>query len=496
MRYGGGKKPYCRPRLLLMECALRQDKSQCDVAIVQHSPAATRIPPELFAAIGGWVTATTFKDKETLRKLAMLSMTCRYWNGLYRPSLWQYVLLSSREAIFRFASLAESPPTGYCSIGLFVQTLDVRAVGIPSQPWIHLVPAVLKQQQLLPHVVSFTLDICMKQGGLGSPQSEYVTMHLTHDSLPKSLSAFHYRCNRLHLRGINFRRAASFLRFIRYFRQAEALWCNGIHWDDYPKQLQLLKPSRDPPLRRITFPVYPRIATFDAPALPQPGWVSVLWSSVRRRHDGKHEYLLQDDEARLAMRITSGFQGFHRRKHVPSLELNVLERLATNGRSTELVGTCCVVRNCLHPHTSTGFDFFCKIDENVYEFVFSMTASDIVTAPNPGAAGFSYRALHITHIIVSPRSRGHRAEVLEKMLDYEALAPLLLELPHLEKVVLAFEYDYKDESRTSLLDRWSALRSADKLIVARAGTSISDTACRWIEEDPVTLQPTGEGANL
>lgn len=116
-------------------------------------------------------------------------------------------------------------------------------------------------------------------------------------------------------------------------------------------------------------------------------------------------------------------------------------------------------------------------------------ASDLTIGT--GAGGFTYRALHIKHVVIYPTQKGHRAEALEQMIDYEMLDLLLPRLPHLEKVVFAFEHDYSDDLRRTLLDHWPSLHRTDKLIVARADVATSNSACKWMEEDYRSLKSTG-----
>ena len=68
---------------------------------------------------------------------------------------------------------------------------------------------------------------------------------------------------------------------------------------------------------------------------------------------------------------------------------------------------------------------------------------------------------------------------------------LLPQLPYLEKVVIAFSQDFGDDLRGPLLAHFRTVRSSGKLIVARADRDILDSGCRWVEEDPETLQSTG-----
>lgn len=235
-------------------------------------------------------------------------------------------MLVSREELYAFAAIAKSPPTGYTPVTDLVQSLSVRSVGAPTQPWIHLVPVVLNRyfSRRLPG--SYSLEVGMKPTSLGGSLRDHISMHLTHDSLPRPLSAFGGQFSRVDLHGIDFRRPANFLRFIRSFRYAETLQCFKIRCLEYATQLELYQPSRDPPLRRISFQVWPLEGSSKASPRPLPTWISVLWSVVRRRHDLANEYLLEDDETLLVMRITSFSNGFYRRKHVPLVELTVQER--------------------------------------------------------------------------------------------------------------------------------------------------------------------------
>lgn len=57
--------------------------------------------------------------------------------------------------------------------------------------------------------------------------------------------------------------------------------------------------------------------------------------------------------------------------------------------------------------------------------------------------------------------------------------------------MLVFEHNYDDELRKSLVGHWSSLQTAGKLVVARANMSIRDAACRWVEDNPETFQPSG-----
>lgn len=232
-----------------------------------------------------------------------------------------------------------NPPAGHYTIAEFIQTLEVRAEGVPPQPWIHLVHSVV-HFHLLRQLSGIRLNICLnlKQEGISPLIDDYVTMHLTHDSLPKSLASFPNRFDHLELKGINFRRVANFLRFVRSFRLVETLYCLNIVWFEYPRQLQLFKTTRYSPLKRITFPAWSRIATFNTPVRLEPGWISLLWSTVRRRY-----YDSVDGEAWSLLRITSYILGFYRRKHIPRLQLSVRERFATVGGRSRLEGTCAPV---------------------------------------------------------------------------------------------------------------------------------------------------------
>lgn len=58
----------------------------------------------------------------------------------------------------------------------------------------------------------------------------------------------------------------------------------------------------------------------------------------------------------------------------------------------------------------SGFDYIFKVDDCIYKLMFSTTADDRTTAPSLGVTGFPYRALHVKHVIVSPRNRGHGGE--------------------------------------------------------------------------------------
>ena len=261
----------------------------------------------------------------------MLYAAVCYINAPHRAA--RNVKLTCRDDLYAFARIIETPPTGYAAVSNFVQRLVVRAEGVPRQPWIHLVPLILKHHLPCPFPEYSMLEIVMKQSGLGGRVEDYVPMHLTHDSLPKPLAAFHSRFNNVNLEGINFRRPIDFLRFIRSFRNLETLRCVRIRCLEYPGQIELYRSSREPPLKRITFPVWPLEGDYNVPLLPLPAWISVLWSSVRRRYDCSNEYMLEDQETLLVMRMTALSYGCYRRKYLPRLELNVHER-PVNGRNS------------------------------------------------------------------------------------------------------------------------------------------------------------------
>ena len=138
----------------------------------------------------------------------------------------------------------------------------------------------------------------------------------------------------------------------------------------------------------------------------------------------------------------------------------------------------------------SGYDFVFNLDRNLNEVIVSTTASEHLTTTAPSNTNY-YKALHIQYLVICPRNRGHRAEALDAILDYGMLGQLLSQLPHLEKVVVAFEDSCTDEMRASLSQHLSIISSAGKLCFVRADRDIKDAACKWIVEDPGTLRPTG-----
>jgi hypothetical protein len=284
---------------------------------------------ELFPDIARGFQSDYVYQPSAIREFSSLTSVCRHWSTLYRPMQWRQLTLKSRERIYTFLALNRSTPPGHTLCASFVTQVYATAIGIPQEPWIHLIPILLR-----PHLFSkehnishFQLSITLKTHGLPSSSDKRVLMPSAHDCLPKSLAACNIPCNFLTFYGIDFHSCNNFLKVIRSFRRLEELECSNIGWmADAPETLQLLGTHHLPPLKRILVQPFFVARDFYVPIAIRPCWVSILWALIRRQSYGTLEYLLDDHETSLAMQICALFRGQWRRKTTPTLAVSISTR--------------------------------------------------------------------------------------------------------------------------------------------------------------------------
>ena len=302
------------------------------VALPDYTSAASRLPPELFPLIAGF-------RKEITRGH---SLVCSYWATLYRPGQWRVVSIKSPERFHSFLTTAKSTPPNLPSILDFIETILVEAFNVPAQPWLHLVPLYLKRPLFSQpnRKLQFVLSMTLKTQSLPSFMGERVRMSHTHNAIPKSLSYFNFQCQALHLMGIEFHSFTNFLMIVRSFKKLENLSCVNIGWtDEPPDSLQLFRSYSYPTLKRAS--LQPFLDRTSSPYKPGPHWVSAIWCWARRRSIGGKQYLLEDMETMEAMKITSLFQAFLRRKHTPTIDVTIRERYdREHDKLTGLKGGC------------------------------------------------------------------------------------------------------------------------------------------------------------
>ncbi|KAI0782434.1 hypothetical protein BC629DRAFT_1594216 [Irpex lacteus] len=406
---------------------------------------------------------------------------------------WRLASFRSPDRLDPFLSILFSTPKGLQPVASFIVCVVVIAIGIPDQPWIHLIPLRLKRHLFSrkdpDRAPSFSLSIVLRTNGLPSASDKRVYMPATHDCLPKSLSLFNFQCQNVELTGVDFRTFEQFMVSVRAFRRLEDLTCTKVGWTtDPPERLVLLRTFAYPPLRRAMVQPFEVNGGFNKPHKPESHWVSALWCWARRRAvDGKH-YLLEDHEATMAMKITSLFQGFWRRKSTPTLEMFVKER-----RRRDQHG---------EPLDVEGFDVCFAIDRRGYTVVFALTADrSLTTPPDEARIRDDYYALHVQCITICCTIATHSDLGLGNLVDHAKFWKQVMEFPFasLRNVVVAFARNTEgevlrktlQEHAPRLLNPGTRDTVARKFVIVQSDQDPPKEGCKWMKLDPATLETKG-----
>lgn len=472
------------------------------------------MPPELFTYLAKCFKSMYGFEPQEVTQFSKLSLVCRYWAQLYRPMQWRLASFRSPDRLDPFLSILNSTPKGLQSVASFIVRVVVIAIGIPDQPWIHLIPLRLKRHLFSrkhpDRLPNFSLSIVLRTNGLPSASDKRVYMPATHDCLPKSLSLFNFQCQTVELTGVDFRTFEQFVVSVRAFRRLENLSCTKVGWTTDPSErLVLLRPFAYPPLRRAMMQPFEANGGFNMPHKPEPHWVSALWCWARRRAvDGKH-YLLEDHETMMVMKITSLFQGFWRRKSTPTLEMFVKERRRRDHHGEPLDGAYRVADNVSRVYTYTcavqtveGFDVCFAIDRRGYTLVFTLTADlSLTTPPDEARIKDDYYALHVQCITICCTIATHSDLGLGNLVDHAKFWKQVMELPFasLRNVVVAFARNTEgevlqktlQEHAPRLLDPGTRDTVARKLVIVQSDQDPPEEGCKWMKLDPVTFETKG-----
>lgn len=193
-----------------------------------YTPAAERIPQELFAYIIGHLYSRIdyLPDRYDVRRTGLLSgsLVCVHWAQQCREMLYRgrtIEIRSRKQAVgFRRMVMTESCKS-FTPFAQMIARVDVDVDDRDERPWLHIIGALVPR---LPHVIFEICNIGSGPLGFRSPFRSPL------EALPKTLPGSFTPYRTLHLDGLRFRSLDDLLRLVSHFPRLEYLNLLSIKW--------------------------------------------------------------------------------------------------------------------------------------------------------------------------------------------------------------------------------------------------------------------------
>lgn len=217
-------------------------------AIPKRRATAADLPPELFPDIVQWDVISDEKlasdlasKRKRKRQYGRLCLTCKVWAQVYRQKVWEDIALLSREDICAFSRiLLTSPPAQLPPIWTYVKELWVVAGYSFQQPWLHLVPLVLRNP-LFSRTPSLKYRrVLIEQDG--DDKKAWSLKHHTQKLIPRAIPAWNCRCKRLYLSSVQFPSVLQPLNVLQEPGGLEIVDLNNVSWTTQPHYSFYVKP--------------------------------------------------------------------------------------------------------------------------------------------------------------------------------------------------------------------------------------------------------------
>ncbi len=198
-----------------------------DTALLQVAASNPRLPVEACERIIDAVYDNRYSlVQAALATLSNCALVCRAWRTPAQKVLFEYVVLTDKDALYAFAALLDASP----ELGSYVITLCLRGyLRVPFSPLV-LFPTLLRGRLTnLSHLYIFELDNDAKTAKplpAGVKELQILPMHRYFPFLFTSIS--HIR--RLVLFGVVFPSFADFARILCMLPNLRELYCNLVSW--------------------------------------------------------------------------------------------------------------------------------------------------------------------------------------------------------------------------------------------------------------------------